>query len=444
MKLQSLIAAALLLLILLISGLSLSGRRIPIAVTPSLTGDIEYCLTCHSDVALISISHPIDTFGCVTCHGGERLALNSDLAHSTLRAGQNPSDLEVVEYSCGGSECHSGSSEEERDHIQRVKLSIQATYAGAIAALRFTFGAQSDLTAHQGIFPIQNPEYKSGDPGVPGLQFFDLSNESNPSLLQFGENCLYCHISSTPAQESFYWETTGKLEQDLLETKSDDQNEFARFSGCSACHTIGASDRSGQTVHNLTTAIPYTQCNTCHNRGNYDLRQMVFIPRSDGPTSRLEDYYQPIAQFVRCEWTLDCIDCHTRKEAMGDGFIHSSQKEAQYIRCYTCHGTLTDFPLTATIQDQENIALRLAFLNPVIDLIIGDTIIITEKGEPLWNTRQLTDGTYELFGKANNQRFTFRPVAMTDCQQKPDEQEFALLSHLPCNSALKISSIQFR
>ena len=96
----------------------------------------------------------------------------------------------------------------------------------------------------------------------------------------------------------------------------------------------------------LTTAIPYSQCNTCHNRGNYDLRTMTFVPRSDHPVNRLHDYYQPIAQFVRCEYTLDCIDCHTRVEAMGDGDLHSNKKEIQYVQCKTCHGTLAQLPQT--------------------------------------------------------------------------------------------------
>src|SRR5512140_124215 len=108
------------------------------SLTPTLTGQAEYCLTCHADLPEISASHPVRTFGCVICHGGERLALDAGLAHSTLRGGRNPSDLSVVQASCGGENCHSGSAEFQRDHIQRVSSSLQATYAGAIANLRYT------------------------------------------------------------------------------------------------------------------------------------------------------------------------------------------------------------------------------------------------------------------------------------------------------------------
>jgi hypothetical protein len=190
---------------------------------------------------------------------------------------------------------------------------------------------------------------------------------------------------------------------------------YARQTGCAACHSTGE--------HTFSTSISYTQCNTCHNRGNYDLRSMTFVERTDHSTKRIDEYYQPIAQFTKCEYTLDCVDCHTRGEVMGDGDIHADQASIEYVQCRTCHGTLEALPLTKTLTDPNDIAFRLAFLNPVVDLKVGDTILITEKGEPLWNTRVLPDGTYELVGKATKQYFTFRPVMGTACEQDPDEQE---------------------
>ena len=176
-------------------------------------------------------------------------------------------------------------------------------------------------------------------------------------------------------------------------------------------------------IHSLTTAISYEQCNRCHNRGNYDLRTMTFVERGDDPQNRFEDYYQPIAQFVRCEWTLDCADCHTRGEIMGDGDIHGSKADAEYVQCATCHGTLTELPLTRQLTDSGDIAFRMAFLNPVIDLAVGDVILVTEQDEPLWNIRQLSPGSYELFGKANGQRLVFQAVLGSGCGQQPDQQQ---------------------
>ncbi len=149
---------------------------------------------------------------------------------------------------------------------------------------------------------------------------------------------------------------------------------------------------------------------------------MTFVERTDHPTSRIDDFYQPIAQFTQCEYTLDCVDCHTRSEVMGDGDIHAAQKDIQYVECRTCHGTPAELPLTKTLTDPKDITFTLALLNPVVDLKLGDTIIVTEKGEPLWNTRVRPDGTYELIGKATNQYFTFNPVMGSGCTQSGEDQ----------------------
>ena len=375
-------------------------RPQPIALTPILTGEVEYCLTCHADLAEISSSHPVESFGCVTCHGGERLALDADLAHRSMRGGGNPSDLSVAQESCGGSNCHSGSEAEDRDHIQRVMTSIQSTYAGAIANIRYSFGAQPSLVPEMGILAVQDTSLPS-ETGILSLIAFAPTHETNPMVQAFGANCLVCHLSVTP------------LEGDV----------YMREIGCAACHTPAAQSFPRGEIHQLTTAIPYSQCNTCHNRGNYDLGTMNFVERRDQPTRRIDDYYQPIAQFTQCEYTLDCIDCHTRSEAMGDGDIHANQSDMEYVQCQTCHGTLTELPQTKTLNAPNDIAFRLAQLNPVVDLQLGETILITEQGEPLWNTRVLADGTYELIGKATQQRFAFRPVLGSACEQNPDEQE---------------------
>src|SRR5512143_638426 len=160
-----------------------ANARQPRAVelVPTMTGKAEYCLTCHSDLPQISASHPVKAYGCVICHGGERLALEADLAHSTMRGGTNPSDLTVVEQSCGGSQCHSGSAADNRDHIQRVMTSVQSTYAGAIASIRYTFGAQPDLVARYGIRAVTDDNIATAT-GVKALSAFDPSKETNPLL----------------------------------------------------------------------------------------------------------------------------------------------------------------------------------------------------------------------------------------------------------------------
>jgi hypothetical protein len=401
-------ASTFLFLGLLLAAWQESRHPQPIALTPTLTGQVEYCLTCHSDLSQISNSHPVQTFGCVICHGGERLALDAALAHSSMRGGKNPSDFLVVQASCGGTSCHSGTAESYNNHIQRATTSIQATYAGAIANIRYTFGAQPDLTARLGIYAVQAPASTSG---ITGLAAFDPALETNSNVKAFGQNCLACHLSAQPAQFG---------------------GRYDHFTGCSACHTptqsagLASVDTSTATqVHKLTTTIAYTQCDTCHNRGNYDLRTMTFQARTDLPGDRLHDYYQPIGQFANCEYTLDCVDCHTRMEVMGNGSLYSSKKDIQYVRCQTCHGTPTELPQTKTLTDLNDMAFRLAQLDPVVSLKLGDTILVTAQGESLWNTRLLQDGTYQLVGKVTGQVFSFKPVMGSACTQNGVDQTSA-------------------
>jgi hypothetical protein len=68
-----------------------------------------------------------------------------------------------------------------------------------------------------------------------------------------------------------------------------------------------------------------------------------------------------------------------------------------------------------------------------VDLKLGDTIIVTDpstgsggaQGEPLWTTRVLPDGTYQLVGKATGQVFTIRPVMGSGCKQNGIDQSSA-------------------
>jgi len=403
------VAGALLVLALGWAGWQSQAAETPVALNPTLTGQAEYCLTCHQGIEAISAAHPTEVFGCVRCHGGEPLALDKELAHSTLRGGANPSDFSVVQQNCGGDDCHSGPAALQKDHIARVMTSVQATYAGAIANIYYAFGGQPDLAARYGIFSVTGV-----DPGGRPLALAALPPATQPMLQTFQTNCLTCHLTAPAKAE------TG----------------FQRLTGCAACHsptnaagtytgadpTISRTEAGHAQAHRLTTAIPYTQCNTCHNRGNYDLRTMTFNPRTDQPADRLHDYYQPIAQFTLCEYELDCVDCHTSGEAMGDGALHPDQASAQYVECRTCHGTLAEPPLTRTLSDPNDIALRLARLNPTVPLALGDTIVVTAKGEPLWSVRQLADGSFQQIGKVGGPVYTVPLVAGSQCLQKPDEQ----------------------
>jgi Cytochrome c554 and c-prime len=394
------------------------GSAAPIALLPSLTGQPEYCLTCHDGIEEISAAHPTEVFGCVRCHGGQPLALDAETAHAGMLGGRNPSAFDVVEVACGGADCHTGPSDEGLDHIHRSLVSLQSTYAGAIAVVRYAFGAQPNLAARFAVNAVRDPEITTPT-GLPSLDALLPVGVAEPPQVQvLAGRCLTCHLGAEPL----------------------DQPGRQRMTGCAACHAVtnwdGAytggdptisRDESGHALtHRLTTAIPYTQCDTCHNRGNYRWVDMDFHERTDlpadGSASRLQASYQPIAQFTACEYQLDCIDCHPSGEVMGDGDLHSRMDEVRAVECRTCHGTLTEGPQTRSILDADDPALRQAHLNPSSSLQVGDTVVVTERGETLWNVRRAEDGTFELTAKVARAVYAVPQVAGSSCEQVVEEQ----------------------
>jgi hypothetical protein len=396
---------------------------------PSASASPELCLTCHLGLAEISASHPVETFGCVLCHRGVGLALDREQAHTGLLP--NPADLSVAAETCGQNGCHGGYVDPTRNHVEQVTRSLQATYAGSIAMIRYTFGAQPDLAARFGVIGGVDP---SPLPHTrPSLAVYQPDQNSLPMEQQFTQNCLSggCHLTEPPA-------STGR-----------DAPYFYRATGCAACHvlyntdglytghdpTIARDEPAHPATHRFTTTIPFSQCNHCHNRGNYSLRTMAFTPRPDLPPAgpaisetmpaegrRLVEYYQPIGQFTLCEWELDCIDCHTRSEAMGDGHYWANQKEMQYVQCKTCHGTLTEPPATVEITDPNDQALRLARLNGHYPLEVGDTVVVTERGEK-FSSVQLRAGQLIQYSKVDGQQYEVPLVTGSNCRQQRDEQE---------------------
>ncbi len=393
------------------------------ALTPTLTKKPELCVTCHVGIEDISASHPAQTFGCVVCHGGDPLALDADRAHATLRGGKNPSDLSVAAQSCGQPNCHGGYANEEQNHVDRVLKSLQATYAGGIASVRYTFGLQPTQLAQFGLHAVSESDKNLLPKMLANLDTWKPVTGTVEATFQ--QNCVTggCHLGAEPLKPQPY---------------------YSRSTGCAACHylysddglyrgndpTIPRNEPGHGTAHQLTTAIPYNQCDHCHNRGNYSLKQMAFLPREDLPPvanpipttmpsegRRLKEYYQPIAEFTKCEYELNCIDCHTAQEAMGNGHIYGSKKDSQYIQCQTCHGTLTSRPQVATIQDPNELAMRQARINGHADyLSVGDRVIETERGELLWAIKQTSTGFVQM-DKVTGQMYQVPMVMGSQCKQ---------------------------
>ncbi|MDL1972757.1 MAG: hypothetical protein LWW78_05895 [Deltaproteobacteria bacterium] len=271
------------------------------------------CLNCHKGIERIE-SHEFD---CKDCHLKEKVPFLK--THDFII--RNPSDPIYVNIFCG--RCH----EEE---IKNLKNSLHATMAGIINQTRYLWGAQPSASppiysANSALRPLPRP---SPYPKAPK----DLVDDF------LRKKCLRCHIG----------------------TDGFPGHGLYRASGCAACHVIYNNEgrylgsdmaieknRKGYPeYHNFTKNIPNLQCLHCHNSNHVGADYEGLFEhdydeayRSPIPTNIVYGMdYHHLARDVHAEAGLLCIDCHTKKDVMGDGKIYGYELSVPMIRCTDCHG----------------------------------------------------------------------------------------------------------
>lgn len=378
-------------------------------------GQIERCQTCHLGIEEISPSHTLESVGCTVCHGGNPLSLDQETAHAGMYGSGHPGRLDVSRLSCGGSnsECHTGHSNPLDNQVDLVAQSLMASKGSELSMARYMQGLDKSprILVTQGHTAEQLPAPLSGG-----------KLEKN-----FQQNCLtQCHLSQ------------GQL-----------VDQASKANGCETCHvltdwthtyqgkdiTIPRNEVGHGLTHQITTQIPYTQCNQCHNQGMPDLFKMEFSSRSDlkavkGTSHadlenleiRKQTVYQPGFVYTQCEVELDCIDCHSRQEVMGDGHTYASEYDALKVQCRDCHGTKSDLPAPYTVNSPEDLAFQQTRINPVFpSLKLGSEILLTSKKEELPYVRE-EQGKWFLYRKLNGKKYEIPLVINSACEQKPDQQ----------------------
>ena len=235
-----------------------------------------------------------------------------------------PGNLASARSACGQAACHA-------TIIPRVERSLMATMSGIIAVNRTVFG-----------------ESRSASRGVlPHMQQLGPS----PVDTHLRQLCASCHLGAE-------------------KTSGGPNDEETRGGGCNACHLSyseaalaaltqyehqkarGAAE--APTVHPAVSLdIDNGQCFGCHSRSgrismSYEGWHEVHAPpaaASDpgGPApSRFralqdERVLERVLPDVHQQRGLDCIDCHTSTEVMGDGSAHGRESDQLRVTCEDCH-----------------------------------------------------------------------------------------------------------
>jgi hypothetical protein len=327
----------------------------------------EGCIDCHGDLEVASRSHT----GCVLCHGGDAGANAKVAAHREMHGSGNPSSPDRWQLACGS--CH-------RDEVDRMTSSQMFTNAGMIGQIRATW--ESDRPGI--VFGAQDGRLVRSDGSdtaivsVAGLD--DLSGEL------YRKFCSRCHLAM-----------------------ADDDPAAGHPAGCAACHfpygdgaTYHGGDKTvrGRGPHSATHVLqglpPMEACARCHHRsgrtaltyqGLMDGNNALVPTRRGlaGPVKGSEERsFTHIAADVHFEAGMECIDCHTSRETMGDGYAHADMEGQLEIRCEDCHGDAKQLPRFVEVTRESDASVREShqYARAVSP---GTRVALTSKGLPYSN-----------------------------------------------------------
>jgi len=362
---------------------------------PTAMGRPEGCLVCHADVSGLGNAHRPDAVGCASCHGGEALTLDAGRAHADME--NIPGNLATAMQGCGQSACH-------QPIVERVNNSLMTTMAGVIAVNRAVFG----------------------EPAATELPRVETLGDS-PADSHLRQLCVSCHLGASKI--SFGPNT-----------------EETRGGGCNACH-LSYSPESLQALAGYETAkragpadppkhhpligldIGNEQCLGCHSRSgrismNYEGWHEMHEPSAEQrdaarPAAAGPERYRLFADGrvferatpdVHAEAGMDCIDCHTANEVMGDGSAPARKHEALRVGCSDCHAP-SGTRLQSVANDQlDPESLRLIALRGWA--VTEDELRVrASSGETLVNAVVDASGTAELIRKRTGERLPLNPAA---------------------------------
>jgi len=95
---------------------------------------------------------------------------------------------------------------------------------------------------------------------------------------------------------------------------------------------------------------------------------------------------------------LDCIDCHTQRDIMGDGNLYSKQHQAVEIRCETCHGDDSTYPMISKVAELNDRVIRLSKHYKGKPNSVGDWMAVSERKQRMTNVK-VQNGKMVTIGK---------------------------------------------
>ncbi|NTW99771.1 MAG: cytochrome C, partial [Geobacteraceae bacterium] len=338
------------------------------------------CVRCHKGIEHVSKTHG----DCVSCHGGKPLEEGKEKAHQGVFGISNPEFIGRWENGCAP--CH-------RYQFERMQSNLMYTAAGMIRNTQLTWEGEdgNSYTTHG-----EKQFDADGNPFSP-KPVAELDNLSGELYRKF---CARCHVGA---------QTTGVY-------------SASHSSGCAACHfpwnnegVYAGNDKTmkGKAGHSAThtmNSLPDTQvCTRCHNRSGriaFSYQGLndgnnSFVPTrggEGGPTMASgARNLTHITADVHFTAGMECIDCHTSRDVMGDGFAYRNMYLQTEVACEDCHGGAREVPRYREITRENDEALRES-RNYKLPVTSGMKMIQTSKGRSYSNVFY-RDNTIWVAGK---------------------------------------------
>ena len=348
-----------------------------IACSPELKNE-STCVSCHQGLEPASASHPV----CTDCHGGNSKSEDKNVSHQTMFGPINPSDPKFWAQTCG--QCHPY-------QMNRVLANIMFTNTGMIKNIQKTWEGEDGR-----LYGARTENVFSAN-GMP-IKLHGVSQLNNLAGELYRKFCSLCHVGIT----------------------ANDKYATSHASGCAACHfpyddtAVYQGDDPNMNgkwpyseTHRLAALPGNDVCLRCHNRSS----RMAFtyqglsedntslVPTRNGlPGPKIFSGARNItfiAEDIHFTKGMDCIDCHTSRDTMGDGYAYENAYRQTETRCVDCHGTGSTHPVFQTILRENDEAVRES-KRYAIKMHPGMKMIVTGKGRKYSNVFYESGNVYVL------------------------------------------------
>lgn len=358
--------------------------------SPVIMDRKESCVICHKDTHGFTDSHNPKAIGCFSCHGGNPFATKKTQAHKNMIL--IPGNLENSRQSCGTAQCHPNITE-------RIPTSLMSTLSGMISVDKYVFGEQKSPNSLTNVNQLIG--HSAADVHLKNLcvrcHLGNAKTETGPITdASRGGGCLACHLNYNPKADTA-WQKHQQNQNDTTYLKYHASISLqVNDNHCFGCHSrSGRISTNYQGWHETTLLKSEMPKDSIHYRLVEDSRVFKKEPAD-----------------VHHSLGMQCIDCHTSYELMGDGKHYAHEENQEVVQCIDCHFSGKPHLTPANkLTDESAIISSLRFGS-----ITGKKYLTTHKrNQALINTWYKNDTAF-LISKKTKKVFAIKAPAK-QCQR---------------------------